>query len=340
MSRLQVAVVPAGQWGSALAVPLADNGHHVRLWDRKAERARLRQQSGLLHPELPGVRLPDRVELTADLAAAVAGADVVILAPAAEALRSVCRALQPLLPAGAILVSACKSIEPVTHLRMSEVIAAELPAWAGQIVALSGPNFAEEVALRLATGTVAASTNPAAAELVQRALMTAALRAYTNPDLCGVELGGALKNIIAIGAGAAVGLGLGDNAQAALATRGLAEMSRLGTAMGANPMTFAGLSGLGDLLLSATGAKSRNRQFGVLLGRGIAPADALAELGTLVEGVRTVEAAHELAAARGVDMPITRALYAILHEGKNPREALTELMNRAPTHEPDRFLAP
>lgn len=337
MRTLRVAIVPAGQWGSALAVPLADNGHAVRLWDRDATRAGRRQTSGALHDALPGVAVPAGAVVTSDLHAAVDGADLVILAPAASALRDLCQALRPVLPERAVVVSACKSIEPGTHLRMSEVIAAELPEWASQIVALSGPNFAHEVALRLATTTVAASPHADAAALTQAALMTPALRVYTNADICGVELGGALKNIIAIGAGVASGLGLGDNAQAALATRGLAEMTRLGTALGANPLTFAGLSGLGDLLLSTTGTASRNRQFGVLLGRGLSADAALAELGALVEGIRTIEAAHELAAARGVDMPITCALHAMLFAGKDPAAALSDLMNRAPTHEPDRY---
>lgn len=340
MSKRRIAIVPGGRWGSALAVPLSDNGHDVRLWDRSAARARERQQRGLLHPDWPDVPLPAGVACVDDLGDAVAGADLVILAPAAEALRGVCQMLRPLLSPHAVLVSACKSIEPVSHLRMSEVIAAELPAWSDRIVALSGPNFAVEVARRLATGTVAASPNAEAAALTQRLLMTAALRVYTNADICGVELGGALKNIIAIGAGAAIGLGLGDNAQAALATRGLAEMTRLGTALGANPLTFAGLSGLGDLLLSATGKQSRNRTFGVLIGRGLPLSDALAQVGALVEGVRTVAAAHELAVQRGIDMPITCALYDILHNGKDPRQALTDLMNRAPAHEPEQFLTP
>lgn len=335
-----MAIVPAGQWGSALAVPLADNGHCVRLWDREPNRAARRQASGQLHPALPGAVLPAGATVTSDLAAAVRDADLVILAPAASALRELCRQLRTLLPHRAVLVSACKSIEPGTHLRMSEVIADELPEWVGQIVALSGPNFAHEVALRLATTTVAASANAGAAALTQAALMTSALRVYTNEDICGVELGGALKNIIAIGAGVASGLGLGDNAQAALATRGLAEMTRLGTAMGANPLTFAGLSGLGDLLLSTTGSASRNRQFGVLVGRGLSTDAALAQLGTLVEGIRTIEAAYELAAARNVDMPITCALHAMLFAGKDPAAALSDLMNRAPTHEPDRYTMP
>lgn len=336
--RLQVAIVPAGVWGSALAVPLADNGHDVRLWDRNPARAARRQAERLLHPDLPGAELPERAVVTVDLAAAVSGADLIILAPAASALRDVCRALRAHAQPGAIVISACKSIEPGTHLRMSEVIAAELPEWAESIVALSGPNFAHEVAARLATTTVAASGNAAAAARTQAALMTTALRVYTNEDICGVELGGALKNIIAIGAGAAIGLGLGANAQAALATRGLAEMTRLGTALGANPLTFAGLSGLGDLLLSTTGTASRNRQFGVLLGRGLTVEAALAELGMLVEGVRTVEAAYELAARRGVDMPITCALHAMLFAGKDAGTALADLMGRAPTQEPDRYV--
>lgn len=322
---MHIAIVPAGTWGTALAVPAAGAGHRVRLWRRQsgwaADWARER-----IHPALPGAPLPENVDATESAAEAIIGADLVIISPSGDGLRAVCRLIRPHLGKDAVLVSATKGLEPETHLRMSEVIAAEIPEAAARIGVLSGPNFALEVARRLPTGTVVAAQDLRVAEFAQEALMTQQFRIYTNPDLTGVELGGALKNVIAIGVGVGTGLGLGYNATATLITRGLTEIARLGKVMGARNRTFAGLSGLGDLVLTCTGDLSRNRTAGIALGKGFSVREAVGD--ATVEGVRTTHAAWELAQRHRVDMPITEQLYRILFEQVSPGDAIRTLMSR------------
>jgi len=327
---LRVAIVPGGAWGAALAVPLALNDSTVSLWMRSADAAAAFLSSHS-HPHLPGVALPQSVTATPDLALSVEGADLVVLAAPSKALRQVLTRLRPLVRPETLLVSVTKGIEPDTLLRMSEVVAQELPN-CPRLAVLSGPNFAIEVAHRRPTATVVAALDPRDAALVQEAFMTPDFRVYTHHDLVGVELGGALKNVIALAVGIADGLEIGHNATAALITRGLAEMARLGVALGAHPLTFAGLAGMGDLVLSCTGDYSRNRRAGLALGRGGRLDEVVASLG-VVEGVPTTRGALTLSHRMGVAMPITEQVHRILYEGLPPQEGVAALMTRERTHE-------
>ncbi|MFO7273361.1 MAG: NAD(P)H-dependent glycerol-3-phosphate dehydrogenase [Bacillota bacterium] len=327
---MEIAILPAGVWGTALAVPASAAGNRVRLWRRTPGWSAGWDRG---HPALPGLRLPDAVAACDSPADAVSGADLVILSPASAGLRAVCRLVRPHLRPDAVIVTVTKSIEPETHLLVHQVVGEELPEHRERIVALSGPNFAHEVAAGLPTGAVAACPDLTLADQVQAALMTDRFRIYTNPDLVGVELAAALKNVIALGVGISDGLGMGDNARAALITRGLVEMARLGRAMGANPLTFAGLAGLGDLVLSCTGDSSRNRRAGLAIGRGQSAAEFLAETGLTVEGIPTTRAAWQLARRLGVRMPITEAIYQVLYEGLAPLTAMERLMARPRAHE-------
>ena len=327
---LKIAVVPAGAWGTALAVPAAAGGHEVRLWRRTSGWTQGWDRG---HSALGNLVLPPNVHAHEDLAAAVRGADLVILGPASVALRQYCRLLRPHLERGAVLVSVVKGLEPETQWRMSQVIEAELPEFAGRVAALSGPNFAHEVARELPTATVIACPDLAVAEMAQDALMTARFRVYTNPDIVGVELGGALKNIIALGVGISDGLGLGDNARAGLITRGLTEIARLGVMLGANVLTFAGLAGMGDLVLTCTSDSSRNRRAGLAIGRGQSATAFLEQTHLTVEGIPTTRAVWSLAQRLGVRMPIIEQIYRVLYEGLDPTAGMQALMTREKTHE-------
>jgi glycerol-3-phosphate dehydrogenase (NAD(P)+) len=322
---VKVAVVGAGSWGTGLAAHLARSGHAVSLWARDAETAREIAERRQNSRYLPGITLP-ALEATADLAAASRDAEIAIVAVPSEFCREAFRALRPHLGPGTTLVSATKGLELGPLRRMSEVAAEEAP---GQPVAvLSGPSFALEVAQGQPTTVVVASGAQGVAEAVQQAVSTRSFRAYSSADVIGVELGGALKNVIAIAAGIVDGLGFGHNTVAALITRGLAEMSRLAVALGARPDTLSGLAGLGDLVLTCTGALSRNRRLGHALGAGHSVDQALAELHMVAEGVRTTRAACALAGRAGVEMPIAQQMRAVLYEGKPPREGVEELMLR------------
>ncbi len=330
---MKIAVIGAGGWGTALAAVLGENDHQVALWARSAAFAAELAATRRNRRYLPDAVLPAGALCTADLAAAAEGAAIVIIATPSHAVRATAAALAPQLADGAVVVSAAKGLEVGTLKRMTEVIAEEIPAAAARLVALSGPNHAEEVALRHPTATVAASFSRPAAETVQEALMAPYFRVYTNPDNIGVELGGALKNIIALGAGIGDGLGFGDNAKAALMTRGLAEITRLGVAMGARPLTFAGLSGIGDLIVTCTSRHSRNRRAGLALAAGKTVGEIEGETGMVVEGIRSTLAAYELATRLGVEMPITAEIHRVLYQGADPREAVGRLMGRGRTHE-------
>ncbi len=330
---MKIAVIGAGGWGTALAALLGDNGHKVDLWARNPATAVELAATRRNRRYLPDVTLPANVDCTADLAAAAAGAAIVIIAAPSHAVRATAAAVAPRVAAGAVVVSAAKGLEVGTLKRMSEVIAEEIPAAAARIVALSGPNHAEEVGARQPTATVAASLSRQAAETVQEALMAPHFRVYTNPDIIGVELGGALKNIIALGAGIGDGLGYGDNAKAALMTRGLAEITRLGVALQARPLTFAGLSGIGDLIVTCTSRHSRNRRAGLALAAGRTVGEIEGETGMVVEGIRSTLAAYQLSRRLGVEMPITAEIHRVLYEGAGPREAVARLMGRGRTHE-------
>lgn len=334
MTRLKkVAIVAAGAWGTALAIPLSEDAEDVVLWSRRAGWADEFNASRQNRSSLPGVTLPPNVRAVQDLEEVLIRAHLVILAPESAGLRDVCRRIAQICPS-VPLVSATKGLEPGSLLRMSQVIREELPERVhSHIAVLSGPNFSAEVAQGLPTTTVVASENEDVARRVQDALMTTRFRVYTNPDVVGVELGGALKNVIAFGVGISDGLGMGLNARAALITRGIAEIARLGVAMGARPLTFAGLAGLGDLVLTCTGDLSRNRRAGLAIGRGQKLREFLEETGLTVEGVPTTRAARDLSERLGVDMPITSEIYRVLFEDKSPEEGVMALMRRTKTGE-------
>jgi glycerol-3-phosphate dehydrogenase (NAD(P)+) len=322
---LRIAVVGAGAWGTALAAHLAGAGHDVRLWARRADAAaEIARGTNAAH--LPGVALPP-LDATADLATAVTGADAVLVVVPSEFARAAYRALKPVTPREAVVVSATKGLELPSLRRMSEVAADELPGQ--RLAVLSGPSFAAEVAVGQPTTAVVASADLGVAEVVQKAVSTRTFRAYSSGDVVGVEMGGALKNVIAIAAGIVDGLGYGHNTVAALVTRGLAEMTRLSVALGARSDTLAGLAGLGDLVLTCTGGLSRNRSFGQALGRGLSVERALGGGQAVVEGLRTTAAACDLAARAGIEMPIATHMRAVLYEGKAVREAVDELMLRS-----------
>ncbi|MCG5102933.1 NAD(P)H-dependent glycerol-3-phosphate dehydrogenase [Oceanobacillus alkalisoli] len=324
----KVAVLGAGSWGTALSIVLADNGHAVRLWSHRAEQARAINQMKRNEKYL-NVELPDKIQAFSDLSEAVEDTEAVVIVVPAKAIREVTRSLRGILPEEATIIHATKGIEPVTLKRVSEMIAEEFPAYpSDDIVVLSGPSHAEEVALRHPTTVTVAAKNPLKSKHAQNLFNSDTFRVYTSQDVLGIELGGALKNIIALGAGISDGLGYGDNAKAALITRGLAEITRLGTSLGANPISFLGLSGVGDLIVTCTSVHSRNWRAGNLLGKGHKLDDVLSEMGMVVEGVRTVKAAHQIAEEQDVEMPITSGIYHILFENKKPKDAVTQLMTR------------
>lgn len=328
-----VAVLGAGSWGTALAVHLGRAGHDVRLWARDEALAREIRETGSNPRYLKGLQIPPSVTPTASLDA-VAGAAFVILAVPSHGLRSVVRQAARDLESDAVLVSAAKGIEADSLRRMSEVIADE-SGGTRPIVVLSGPSFAAEVARELPTALLAASADAGAASAVQEQFRGRGLRLYVSDDVAGVEIGGALKNVIAIAAGAVEGLGLGHNALAALITRGLAEISRLACAVGGRRETLAGLSGLGDLVLTCTGALSRNRHVGVQLGRGRPLHEILTELHMVAEGVRTTGAALALGRQHQVELPIAAQMAAVLEGSVSPRQAVETLMGRRQRAETD-----
>ncbi|WP_420454865.1 NAD(P)H-dependent glycerol-3-phosphate dehydrogenase [Rubrivirga sp.] len=334
MTPTRIAVLGAGSWGTALAVSLAHGRHAVTLWARRPEAAaeitRTRQNA----PYLPGAEIPASVAVTSDLGAAVDAADVWLVAVPSQSVRDVMAPLADRVGPGLTVVSVAKGIENDTLLTTSGVLREALSgAEPGRVGVLYGPSHAEEVALGRPTSVVAAFPDAAVAAEVQALFMRPALRVYANTDLVGVEVAGSVKNVMAVAAGMADGLGLGDNAKAALVTRGLAEITRLGLALGADAHTFAGLAGLGDLVVTCFSPHSRNRAFGERVGRGESRAEALGHSTMVVEGVRTTESVRQLAHRHGVEMPITEAVWAILFDGLDPAAAVTALMERDPTLE-------
>lgn len=321
-----VAVLGAGSWGTALAKLLAEEGHEVRLWAYEAEVAAQVNQQHENESFLAGVALPASLRGLTDAAAAVAGAEVVVSVSPSQTVRSVLTPLGEAVAPEALVVTASKGIELDTLDLMHEVIAECLPG--RPLVALSGPSFAREVAEGQPTAVVAASDDPGASAQAQALFATSRFRVYSQHDVTGVELCGALKNVIAIAAGMLEGLGLGHNPRAALITRGLAEIMRLGQALGADPLTFAGLAGMGDLILTTTGGLSRNRALGVAIGRGATLSEHLAAHRTVAEGADTAAAAVRLGARHGVELPICEQVDLILHRDKRPADALADLMER------------
>lgn len=324
-----VAVIGAGGWGTALAVVLARNGHRVRLWAHSPSIARAINETRENPVYLQGISLPRQVEATDLLGEAVDGADVVITAVPSHACRHVFTAMRSAVHPGMIFVSATKGMEAETQMRMSEVLRDVLrDDFEPRLAVLSGPSFAQDVVRGDPTAIVVASSQPEYAEKVQRLLSSASLRLYTSLDVIGVEVGGAVKNVIAIAAGVVAGLGWGSNSVAALITRGLAEMTRLCVALGGRAETMAGLAGVGDLVLTCTGNLSRNRYVGIELARGRALSEILASMRMVAEGVNTTRAVRALGQRYEIEMPITASVHAILYERKDPRQAASELMER------------
>lgn len=330
----KVCVLVAGSWGTALASVLADNEHKVYLWTRNSEQAADLNASHENKSFLPGIKLSNHIHATSSMEEAVTDSMIVLLAAPSSAMRSIASQIKPYLHPDAILIHASKGFELESLKRMTTVISEELPEYdARRIVVLSGPSHAEEVIHKSPTTVVVASEDITAAEAAQDALINTYFRVYTNPDVTGVEVGGALKNIIAIGAGLSDGLEFGDNAKAALITRGLAEISRLGVAMGANPLTFAGLAGIGDLVVTCTSRHSRNWRAGYKIAQGIPMDEVQAKMGMVVEGIKTTRTAYELSRQHQIEMPITNALNQVMFEGKIPKDAVVDLMGRGKTRE-------
>ncbi|MGL5314882.1 MAG: NAD(P)H-dependent glycerol-3-phosphate dehydrogenase [Peptostreptococcaceae bacterium] len=327
----KICVLGAGSWGSALSLVLAKKGYDVSLWTLNEEQADKMNKTKENIDYLPGVLFPNNIKVTTNLEESVKSSKIVLLAVPSQAIRSVCKQIKPFLTDEQILVDVAKGLEKGTGLRLSEVCKEELPN--NPYVTLSGPSHAEEVAKDIPTTVVVASEDLDVAQTVQDVFMSPKFRVYTNPDIVGVELGGALKNIIAFGAGICDGLGLGDNAKAALMTRGIREIGRLGAAMGADASTFAGLSGIGDLIVTCTSMHSRNRRAGILIGQGKSLEETLKEVKMVVEGITATEVAYSVAKELNVDMPITNAIYSVLHDGANANEVVIELMMRNKTHE-------
>jgi len=333
---MRIGVIGIGSWGIALAGILADNGHEVTMWGRNPKKVSEIRNNGKSQDYLPGHSLSTKITLMENFQEAVENAEVLVISTASAGVWEISRKLAGLINENAIVVSVAKGLEPTTLKTMTSIIEEELQGTA--TVALSGPSHAEEVAAGLPATCVAASRNIKAAELIQDVFMNDRFRVYTSEDLLGVELGGALKNVIALAAGISDGMALGDNAKAALVTRGIAEIARLGVAAGADILTFSGLSGIGDLVVTCASKHSRNRRTGMLLGQGKTLQEALAEVKMVVEGVNTTKAAHALAKEHGVEMPITNEIYNALFLGKSPLDAVSDLMRRDKKNEQDKGL--
>ena len=327
---MNVSVIGSGGWGTALALLLLENGNQVTLWSYTEEESRVLRETGE-NPMLKGVPLPGALALTTDLSC-VRGCPVVVLATPSFAVRGTARQMAPLLDPGTVVVSVSKGIEKETSYTLTQAIEEELGA-GHPVVALSGPSHAEEVGRGVPTAVVSASRDQTAAELVQDLFMSSRFRVYASDDVVGVELSAALKNVIALCAGCCDGMGFGDNTKAALMTRGLTEIARLGVAMGGRKETFAGLAGVGDLIVTCTSMHSRNRRCGILIGKGTQPAQAVKEIGAVVEGYYAAANAKALADKLGVEMPIATAAYEVLYHGKDPTVVLQELMTREKKHE-------
>ena len=320
---MKAAVVGSGAWGTALAIRLCKNGHDVTLWTFEKDLIP-QMESQRINPRLPGANLPEELKISADYACVSDCALVVVACPSFP-IRSVCKGMAPYLHPEAVVVSVTKGLEFGTTLRMSQVVQQET---GHTVVALTGPSHAEEVALDIPTGCLAACEDQRCAEFVQDAFMAQNFRIYTSPDIVGAELGGALKNVIALCAGVTDGMGFGDNTKAMLMTRGLTEMARLGVSLGAKKDTFAGLTGVGDLIVTCTSMHSRNRRAGILIGQGVGVQEAMEQVGAVVEGYYAARSAWELCQKQGVNMPIFKAAYEVLYEGASPQIAIKELLLR------------
>jgi glycerol-3-phosphate dehydrogenase (NAD(P)+) len=330
----KITVIGAGSWGTALAISLAGSGHRVVLWARRDEAAQSMTADRHNPTYLPDAIIPDSVEITSDLESAAEAADVWVLAVPSHALREVATRVKSRVHDNLIVVSVAKGIENSTLMTSTQVLAdvlTDLPE--ARIGVLYGPSHAEEVAADVPTAVVAAANSVAIAEEIQDIFMTPRLRVYVNADLRGVEIAGSVKNVMAVAAGLEEGVGYGDNAKAALITRGIAEIRRLGLALGADASTFSGLAGIGDLVVTCMSRHSRNRYLGEQIGRGRSLAEVEEEMDMVAEGVRTTQSVHELARKLDIEMPITEAVYQILFKGKKPAEAVEDLMSRSAKRE-------
>lgn len=331
MNDFNIAVLGAGSWGTALSMVLCSKGHRVNLWTRSEEQYRDMVRTHKNNKYLPDVNLPANLNLHIDLRKSVLNSSAILISVPSQSVREVLQEIKPYLKGDETIINSSKGLEKNTYLTISQVVNGELPN--NRFAVLSGPSHAEEVCQNMPTTVVVASKRKNTAELVQDLFITPSFRVYTNPDVIGVELGGALKNVIAFGAGIADGLGFGDNAKAALITRGISEIARLGKAMGANKSTFAGLSGIGDLIVTCTSMHSRNRRAGILIGKGKGLDEVLKEIGMVVEGITTTKVAYELAKKHNVEMPITGEIYNVIYNKGDPKEAVTNLMTRSRKHE-------
>ncbi|MCH5586466.1 NAD(P)H-dependent glycerol-3-phosphate dehydrogenase [Shimazuella sp. AN120528] len=329
----RIAVIGAGSWGTVLANVLVDNGHEVTIWARKEEVSNEINNVHRNRAYLGEAELHLHLKADTSLKNVVFNKEVVLFAVPSHAMREMLTQVKPYVHSDALLIHATKGFEQESWKRMSELIAEELPQWGERIVVLSGPSHAEEVIKRSPTTVVVASSCQHSAELTQTIFINSYFRVYTNPDVVGVEIGGALKNIIALATGLADGLGYGDNARAALMTRGLAEIARVGTAMGAEAITFVGLAGVGDLIGTCTSKHSRNWRAGYAISQGKSLTEVLSEMKMVVEGVKTTRAGHALKEKYNIEMPITEQLYAVLFQGKDPKIAVEDLMSRGKTRE-------
>ena len=322
----KISVLGAGSWGTALSILLSNNGHEVRLWSRFQEEVDALRETRELTSKLPGVHIPEDIDITADLKDCIETAEVLVLAVPSPYIRSTSKLMAPDVKKGQIIVNVAKGIEENTLMTMTDIISEEIPAAA--VYVLSGPSHAEEVGRGIPTTCVISGPERETAEYLQGIFMSPVFRVYTTPDMLGVELGGSLKNVIALAAGTADGLGYGDNTKAALITRGIAEIARLGTKMGARMETFGGLTGIGDLIVTCASVHSRNRKAGYLIGQGYTMQQAMDEVKMVVEGVNSAKAAKILAEKYKIDMPIVQEVNQVLFEDKPAKEALADLMLR------------
>ena len=322
----KISVLGAGTWGCALAILLAGNGHEVTIWTKIEAEARMLNENRKSMKNLPGAELPEEIHITLDLEAACKDKDLIVMAVASPYIRATSHMASPLIPEGQKIVNVSKGIEDGTLHTLSEVISEEIPQ--ADIAVLSGPSHAEEVSRGIPTTLVVGAKTKETARFIQDTFMTDVFRVYTSPDITGIELGGSLKNVIALAAGIVDGLGYGDNTKAALMTRGMAEISRLGMKMGGKMETFSGLSGFGDLFVTCNSKHSRNWNAGYLMGQGKSMEEAMQQINQVVEGINSAKAALHLAEANGVEMPIVEQINLVLFEGKSSKEALFDLLGR------------
>ena len=323
----KVSFLGAGSWGTALAIMLAQNGHDVTLWSKvQAEVDMLQQHREHIH-RLPGVKLPDSIVVTSDLKQACEGNDLIVFSVASPFVRATAKEAAVYIPEGQRVVNVAKGIEEDTLMTLCDIIKQEIPC--AEVAVLSGPSHAEEVSIGMPTTVVVGAKTKEFACYLQEVFMNDRFRVYTSSDMIGIELGGSIKNVIALAAGVSVGLGCGDNTMAALITRGITEIARLGIAMGGRLETFAGLSGIGDLIVTCTSMHSRNRRAGILIGEGKSAQEAMTEIGAVVEGYYAAESIHQLAEREGVEMPICRSIYEVLYHGRAVQDVVSSLMCRA-----------